>query len=530
MSRRYNERSREKPREWDKRPSERIIDEARAPVPRVVPHGIISSKISSLLTTRELATPANTYDPRDQKIIMPWETRDWALKRDKINTSINSFIDMDMRLAWAYGSDYRTKSFVEMMVVGTAAKTAGTAPHWPSDSDLLTRIFPLIQRLCVEGPSVFKGFDARPLTRGRQGTITLSRIQAATIVALMWFNQFDYKFLTPGPITCNDFPIASMIGIVDNKSLFPATCIFEYFTTIYDLWPLPAPRGISSDIDTRIRDTGVLIREMRARKIIIMRNVLVEPMNWFECTEPICTVHYGDTLDVEDSISTICAAYTSRFIGGDFFTEALSSDEIIIAGRPELMVARLFCMETADNEAICVLGAERYSAYLGTASNIVHKGRFDDKSPIGRMGNDALLQHGVVFLDAGPKTRTMSQFVDYFDRDLDKAYAGFTSNFPDGSQIACTRWNYKWTILNNSLKFLQLLLAASAAKRSLVYHADSREFEDKAAYFLAWIKSANLTVGQLAERYAIAIKGEVAANTLTASIDVFELIIGGDTI
>lgn len=427
-----------------------------------------------------------------QRIIWPWEKQKWPEIKRKITAEISSIIELDGRIASLSLRGVRPKqisSLFDMYYSDDQYKS-----HQVSQEVLLGEIIPQMQKLIEIAPRTFKGFSSRVLVPGPTSNITLNRVQVATIISCMWFGLFNYNYVSRGEHKLEDFPEASFTNIFTNNNIFALQCVLNYFCRVAEY--------MNSE-DKNTRDT------FAAGNIIIKRNQVAKFPNWAELDKPIEEICIGDGF-VDDSPVKMHTAYSHEIIGGELFRASINQEQIVLLTKPECLVSLLFCSELKDSDAIVIFGAEKMSQYAGFGTNVRFMGNFVDETPRGYSANntEVMMQKAVVFIDANPTTSGVGQFIQYFNRDLNKAYAGFSSMMfsSEGERVASGHWTYGFNGNNMQLKFIQQALAASATSKSLVYYPPNKDFEIHLEQFIEWIAINEITVGELYASYIELIK------------------------
>lgn len=451
-----------------------------------------------------------------QRIIFPWETKRWPELKAKVSEPINSIVDLDSRISSIHGGKVRPRMVID--IFNQYYNDESYARDRVSQDVLIKDIIPMLQKFIVEGPKTFRGFIPRvlvPFTKSKN--IALSRPQVITLIACSWFGLFESTYLTRGKYKLDDFPEFSFVNIFTNNNVFALQCILNYFARVHKY-----TSGEREDLDI-----------FNAGNIIIYRKPLMMVPDWAHCQKPLCEIIIGEDANggpgkIDDSDAKMHVDFANEFVGGGAFGGILSQEEILFLVRPECLVSMLFCMRLERNESICIFGAEKISQYTGYASNVKFMGDYQDPSPKGYSADctEVLLQHVVIGIDATPKTSGIAQYIDEFDRDLNKAYCGFSAPPFEGEAIATGNWGCGAFGGNMQLKFLQQVLAASMAGRTLIYYPFIRDFEDKLLPFVDWLQNNRFTVGELYLLYkALMKKCYRGPNSRLSELDLFESLI-----
>ncbi|KAJ3333927.1 hypothetical protein HDU76_000962 [Blyttiomyces sp. JEL0837] len=173
--------------------------------------------------------------------------------------------------------------------------------------------------------------------------------------------------------------------------------------------------------------------------------------------------------------------FANKFIGGGVLGWGAVQEEIMFMIIPELIVSRLFVEELQPNEALFMIGAERYSNYSGYASTFTWESPHQDSTPRGDWGR---LKSEIIAIDAVnfkkypdgtqyEEARISKAFYAAIVRELNKAFTGFQhselSCFDDNVPIATGNWGCGAFGGDAELKSMIQLIAASAACRDILY-------------------------------------------------------------
>lgn len=435
-----------------------------------------------------------------QHLIWPWETKRWVEIKKKTCEKINSIVDLDGRLSSVFIGILHPRQIIELFNTYYRDEDY-TRDRIPQDV-LIGKIIPCIQELIEMAPKTFRGFNSRLLISGSNGNVVLNRLQVATIIACMWFGLFNYNYVSKGTISIEEFPEPTLVNVFTNRNIFVLQCILGYFARV----------------ESYINDTNEDNRTKFNRgRIIIKRHFIEEDVDWVGSNIPITEINIKETVytntdnpvkvihnNADDSSAKLHVAYSHEMIGGKLFEDIITQEEIIMLVRPECIVATLFCAKMNESETITILGAEKISQYFGYGSSVKYAGNFIDSAPNGYSADktEELLQRAVIFIDASSRTSSSAQFIHDFDRDLKKAFVGFSSlKFSKVEKIASGNWTYGFNGNNMQIKFIQQVIAASAAGKSLVYYPLGRDFEEKLLPFVDWILRNRVTVGSLYNLY-----------------------------
>jgi hypothetical protein len=245
--------------------------------------------------------------------------------------------------------------------------------------------------------------------------------------------------------------------------------------------------------------------------------------NWETSDEYCKELLLGDGM-IDESPSMMQLVSANIQIGGNMFEKTLSYEETILLLRPETLLTTLICKALGD-EVIVVIGAEKMSHRKGYGSNLEYDGDIMEARQRVIKNGVNISPVAVVFADASNRTAGKSQFIQCFDRDLNKIYVAFSSM--ESPDVAGGNWTYGFLGNNIQLKFFQQLLASALARKRLIYHSITDDLENQIVQFSKW--TANFSVKELYMLYKVTIQEvlEVYGETKLNTIDLFDCMMNG---
>jgi poly(ADP-ribose) glycohydrolase len=137
--------------------------------------------------------------------------------------------------------------------------------------------------------------------------------------------------------------------------------------------------------------------------------------------------------------------FANKWIGGGVLGRGLVQEEILFLIKPECIAARLFTPMLRDDQALFIIGAQRYSAHEGYRDSFRCTGGYHDTTPMDALGRR---QTEIMAIDAVDfSSHPSSQYSPKkILREVNKALAGFThpgstvSSLPLDSEIATGNW------------------------------------------------------------------------------------------
>eukprot|EP00931_Biecheleriopsis_adriatica_P108117 TRINITY_DN82455_c0_g1_i1.p1 TRINITY_DN82455_c0_g1~~TRINITY_DN82455_c0_g1_i1.p1 ORF type:complete len:550 (+),score=88.05 TRINITY_DN82455_c0_g1_i1:74-1651(+) len=228
--------------------------------------------------------------------------------------------------------------------------------------------------------------------------------------------------------------------------------------------------------------------------ITIQRNVLSEespsddPEFWATCNVQLTSAREADGA-IEDEGSALQADFANEFIGGAVFGAGCLQEEIRFCVCPELLASCLVCEAMLRNEALVIVGAQRFAISHGYAGSFRYGGPFVDGTELDARGRRGV--HLVAFdalMCTGDNQYQLGLPGSDFGilRELVKTSAAFQGDTLEGEpkrHIATGNWGCVNFGGDPQLKFLLQWMACSTAGRDIVYFpfGDPRMVELKAA-------------------------------------------------
>ncbi|KAH9782504.1 poly(ADP-ribose) glycohydrolase 1 [Citrus sinensis] len=144
---------------------------------------------------------------------------------------------------------------------------------------------------------------------------------------------------------------------------------------------------------------------------------------WSKSVLPLCTFEVHSVGFIEDqSTDALEVDFANKYIGGGALHRGCLQEEIRFMINPELIAGMLFLPSMADNEAIEVVGAERFCDYKGYASSFRFAGDHADKRHFDSFGRRVTR---IVAIDALCSPGMKQYALKYLLRETIKAFCGF---------------------------------------------------------------------------------------------------------
>ncbi|XP_043711714.1 poly(ADP-ribose) glycohydrolase 1-like isoform X2 [Telopea speciosissima] len=144
---------------------------------------------------------------------------------------------------------------------------------------------------------------------------------------------------------------------------------------------------------------------------------------WSKSAIPLCHFEVSHSGLIEDQLcESLEVDFANKYIGGGALRRGCVQEEIRFVINPELIAGMLFLPCMADNEAIEIFGAERFSNYTGYASSFHFVGDYVDEKPVDFMGRQ---KTRIVAIDALCSPGMRQYRPECLLRETNKAFCGF---------------------------------------------------------------------------------------------------------
>ncbi|XP_031132192.1 poly(ADP-ribose) glycohydrolase 1 [Ipomoea triloba] len=149
-----------------------------------------------------------------------------------------------------------------------------------------------------------------------------------------------------------------------------------------------------------------------------------EPSFWSESTVSLCPFEVFKSGLIEDqSKEALEVDFANKYIGGGALSRGCVQEEIRFMINPELIAGMLFLPAMSDNEAIEIVGTERFSNYTGYASSFRFCGNYVDEKCIDHLGRR---KRRITAIDALCSPGKRQYKLECLLREMNKAFCGFS--------------------------------------------------------------------------------------------------------
>ncbi|KAG9152603.1 hypothetical protein Leryth_021932 [Lithospermum erythrorhizon] len=156
---------------------------------------------------------------------------------------------------------------------------------------------------------------------------------------------------------------------------------------------------------------------------------------WSKSTIPLCRFEVHGSGFIEDqSNEALEVDFANKYLGGGALHRGCLQEEIRFMINPELIAGMLFLPEMEDNEAIEIVGTERFSDYTGYAGSFRFCGDYVDRK---KLDSYRRRETRIVAIDALSSPGRRQYRLGFLLREINKAFCGFLDqqNVPQNKDI-----------------------------------------------------------------------------------------------
>jgi poly(ADP-ribose) glycohydrolase len=335
------------------------------------------------------------------------------------------------------------------------------------------KLLPFIISIALELPK-FIPSPIPMLKKGESKSITMSQQQACCLLANAFLCTFPRRNTDRRDSEYGSYPSINffkLFGSTEPFAIEKLKCIINYFIRCQKNMP-----------------NGVITFE---------RKQVDPPFSWQNSRNLLSAIKFHVTAEgkIEEAAEMSQVDFANKKVGGGVLGRGCVQEEIRFVTCPEMIVARLFTQELDDNEALIMIGCERFSLYRGYASSFEFYGEYQDDTPSDRSTRKLST---VIAIDASKyDSNFLQQFQERsFKRDLSKAYAGFFMGQQQKSAIATGLWGCGAFNGNAIRSAIIQFMACAEAHRDLVFFTNGDErIRDEIGQMFDKMSKENMTVG-----------------------------------
>ncbi|XP_024312390.1 poly(ADP-ribose) glycohydrolase 1 isoform X3 [Brachypodium distachyon] len=286
-------------------------------------------------------------------------------------------------------------------------------------SDVLPRLARLLLRLPALLESHYGSASAsgggralglRLLGSQDAGLVLLGQELAAALLACALFCLFPTAGRSQARLPPINFDtlFASLTYNSRQSQEHKVRCLAHYFERVTESTP-----------------TGFVSFERKVLPLAHVSGGITYPDNdaWIKSSTPLCPFRVISSGLIEDEEQEALEVdFANKYLGGGALSRGCVQEEIRFMINPELIVGMLFMASMEDNEAIEIVGAERFSQYMGYGSSFRFVGDYLDTKPLDALGRRKTRILAIDALDCPTKLQYETSGLL---REVNKALCGF---------------------------------------------------------------------------------------------------------
>ncbi|KAK3148787.1 hypothetical protein QOZ80_3AG0208670 [Eleusine coracana subsp. coracana] len=242
---------------------------------------------------------------------------------------------------------------------------------------------------------------------------------------------------------------------------------------------------------------------------------------WMKSSAPLCQFRVFSSGFIEDEEQEALEVdFANKRLGGGALFRGCVQEEIRFMINPELIVGMLFMASMEDNEAIEIMGAERFSQYMGYGSTFRFVGDYLDARPFDSMRRrrtrilaiDALARPALSQYESSGLLREVNKaFCGFMDPSKQQLYVKLFQNQDSNNKDNCSstssseyigvstgNWGCGAFGGDPEIKSMVQWIAASQALRPFVnYYTFEAASLGKLEEVIQWVLHHGWTVGEL---------------------------------
>ncbi|KAG4077916.1 hypothetical protein HA402_013850 [Bradysia odoriphaga] len=341
-----------------------------------------------------------------------------------------------------------------------------------------TELLPKIIRLALALPELIP--SAIPLLkRGTTKSVSFSQEQITSLLANAFLCTFPRRNAQGKRSEYRSFPDINFNRLFESSEhnvVEKLKCICHYFRRVTNNMP-----------------TGVVTFTRRC----MPEKHRIRWDKWegdFRATKLHVTA-YGTIED--DGRGLLQVDFANKFLGGGVLGFGCVQEEIRFVICPEMIVSKLITEVLDKNEALLMIGCERFSSYSGYASTFEWNGNFTDRTPYDESRRRLC---NVVAIDALNFYAASDQYrEELIRRELDKAYVGYYHELKSPAPgVATGNWGCGAFGGNKRLKALIQLMVCCVTCRPMVYFTFfDKELRDELLEMRKFLVDEGITVAEL---------------------------------
>ena len=328
----------------------------------------------------------------------------WPAQRDALRSALRTPPTDEEGLCHLLHLTSHAQLAAEEFGRSTAVATVESVdPEWWSAT------LPFIIQLALRSADLCPPDETSPLRYlppGERGSVRLSRVHVASVLALAFFDAIgppvnaDPKWDLPGHLTCRSwFGVGDVYGgdECDEQKL---ACLCVYFKRMRELFG----REVSDDAamarlaGAPATDDALVISRLVLPKDAAAASGAAAAATWLECDAPLRALRVVEAGGIEEAAGALQADFANEYIGGGVLCGGNVQEEIRFSVSPECLVSLLLCGRMREHEAVLLSGVRQYASYSGYG----HRFTCEGAAPWPQGGGAAPAGELVLAIDAVP--------------------------------------------------------------------------------------------------------------------------------
>ncbi|XP_021774731.1 poly(ADP-ribose) glycohydrolase 1-like [Chenopodium quinoa] len=325
-------------------------------------------------------------------------------------SDLRNSLSLSPHLLASSAADGYALFFDEFLSRAEAAKWFGEVV--PVMADLLLRFPTLLESHYQYADIIMVGLETglRLLDSQQPGIVFLSQELIAALLSCSFFCLFPSanRGANHLPVINFDRLFAMLYEKYNENQEHKIKCIVHYFERIHSCLP-----------------TGFVSFERKVLPLEHNLPLVSYPTAdfWANSIAPLCLFEIFPSGLIEDqSRGALEVDFANKKLGGGALSKGCVQEEIRFMINPELIAGILFLPSMSDNEAIEIVGTERFSNYSGYASTFRYAGNHVDLREVDSLGRRTTK---IVAIDALSRPGLRQYRADCLLREVNKAFCGF---------------------------------------------------------------------------------------------------------
>ena len=296
-----------------------------------------------------------------------WPAQRAALEEVRSITSIPALTKVLKHTSHSFEAECAESEFEHDPERGAFAGVGALAESMFEEEKEWWSLIAYIAELSLRSVALFAAEPLHFLAPGVSSHVSLSRVQAASVNALAFFNALPPKsdWDMPEHLSFRYWLSGAAAGHADSHK---ARCLLQYFLCIRHQ---EGTKG--GGVDKGITITRLVLSTERTA-------ALSAAEDWTACATPLrpLVVENSPSVGIGDAKGALQADFANEYVGGGVMIGGNLQEEIRFSTCPECLVAILICPKMADHEAILFSDVRQYARFTGYGDDFECNGAHPD--------------------------------------------------------------------------------------------------------------------------------------------------------